>query len=117
MTFASASLPALPAFAEPTASDLETARELYKEGRALRDKNDLKAALEKFKGAHALASTPVTGLELGRTHMLLTELVEAREAFLSVAKIPFADKESVTSPTPARRQRSSPTSSSRAFRR
>src|SRR5438874_1930474 len=73
--------------AQPSAADLESARELYKEAKALRDKGDLRGALEKFKQAHAYGQTPVTGLELGRTHMQLGELVEAREVFLSVARM------------------------------
>ncbi len=72
---------------QPTAADLESARELYKEAKALRDKGDLRGALEKFKQAHAYGQTPVTALELGRTHMQLGELVEAREVFLSVARM------------------------------
>lgn len=76
-----------PANAQPTAADLESARELYKEGKALRDKGDLRGALEKFKAAHAYGQTPVTALELGRTHMQLGELVEAREVLLSVARM------------------------------
>jgi hypothetical protein len=72
---------------EPSAADLESARELYKEGKELRSKGDLKGALEKFKAAHAYGGTPVTGLELGKTHMQLGELVEAREIFLSVGRM------------------------------
>lgn len=72
---------------QPSAADLESARELYKEGKALRDKGDLRGALEKFKAAHAYGQTPVTALELGRTHMQLGELVEAREVLLSVARM------------------------------
>jgi hypothetical protein len=72
---------------EPSAADLESARELYKEGKELRSKGDLKGALEKFKAAHAYGGTPVTGLELGKTHMQLGDLVEAREIFLSVGRM------------------------------
>src|SRR5688572_2041922 len=72
---------------EPSAADLESARELYKEGKELRTKGDLKGALEKFKAAHAYGGTPVTGVELGKTHMQLGELVEAREILLSVGRM------------------------------
>jgi len=82
------------AHAEPTAADLESARDLFKKGKELRDKGDLKGALEKFKAAHALAGTPITGLELGKTHLAANELVEARDAFLSVGRIPAKSKES-----------------------
>lgn len=77
-----------------SASDLESARDLYKQARELRTKGDLKAALEKFKGANALASTPITALELGRTYMQLGQLLEAREAFLSVSRLKVQPDES-----------------------
>lgn len=71
----------------PSAADLESARELFKEGRELRQSGDLKRALERFKAAHAYGQTPVTALELGRTHVQLGELVEGREVLLSVARM------------------------------
>jgi hypothetical protein len=71
----------------PSAADLESARELYKEGKELRTKGDLRGALEKFKLANAYGHTPVTALELGKTHAQLGELVEAREALLSVGRM------------------------------
>lgn len=77
-----------------TPADMETARELYKAGRKLRDAGDLQGALEKFKAAHALAGTPITGVELGKTHLALAQLVEAREAFLEVGRMPVDAKES-----------------------
>jgi hypothetical protein len=82
------------AHAEPTAADMETARDLFKEAKKLRDAGDLKGALEKFKAAHALAGTPITGVELGRTYAALGQLVEARETFLEVVRMPPAAKES-----------------------
>lgn len=81
------------AFAEISASDLESARELYKQGKELRAAGDLKGALEKFKAAHALGQTPVTGLELGRAHTDLAQLLEAREVFLSIARLPVQSDE------------------------
>lgn len=83
----------LPVHAQ-SASDLESARDLYKQARELRTKGDLKAALEKFKGANALAATPITALELGRTYMQLGQLLEAREAFLSVSRLKVQSDES-----------------------
>lgn len=82
------------ALAEPTASDLETARDLFKQGNELKKKGDLKGALDKFKAADALAGTPITGVELGRTYMDLDLLLEAREAFLGVARLPVKANES-----------------------
>lgn len=79
--------PAQPAQPGPSAGDLESARELFKEGREARQSGDLRRALDRFKAAHAYGQTPVTGLELGRTHVQLGELVEGREVLLSVARI------------------------------
>lgn len=83
----------LPVHAQ-SASDLESARDLYKQARELRTKGDVKAALEKFKGANALAATPITALELGRTYTQLGQLLEAREAFLSVSRLKVQPDES-----------------------
>lgn len=81
----------------PTAGDLESARELFRRGKELRSEGELDAALEKFKAAHAYGQTPITGVELGRTHMQLNHLVEAREAFLSVARLRVAADETENS--------------------
>lgn len=83
--------------AAPTAGDLESARELFRRGKELRAQGQLDAALEKFKAAHAYGQTPITGVELGRTHMQLNHLVEAREAFLSVARLKVAADETENS--------------------
>jgi hypothetical protein len=79
---------ATPAFAQRSATDIETARQLYNQGTDLRDKGDLKGALEKLKAAHALGNTPITGVELCKTHAALAQPVEAREACLGVGRIP-----------------------------
>lgn len=80
--------------AEPTAADSESALQLYKEGKSLRDKGDQQGALAKLKAAHALVQTPITALELGKTQVALGQLVEAREVLLSVARIPLRTNES-----------------------
>ena len=77
-----------------TAQDIESARRLYNEGIELRDKGDMKGALEKFKAAHALGNTPITGIELCRTHSALGQPVEARETCLGVGRIPPLPEES-----------------------
>ena len=82
------------ALAEPTAADVETARGLYVEGLELRDGGKLEMSLGRFKAAHALATTPITSLELGRAHALLGELVEAREVLLSIERLPVQPGES-----------------------
>jgi hypothetical protein len=79
---------------QPTAEDYATARALYKEGKELRAKGDLKGALEKLKAAHVLGHTPITGLELARTEQMMGLLVEARETCLDVVRMPVASDES-----------------------
>jgi hypothetical protein len=79
--------------AEPTAPDLASARVLFKEGRALREKGELAKALEKLRAAHALGQTPITGLELARTYVLVGKLVDAHEVSLGVARLPVASDE------------------------
>lgn len=76
------------ALAQKSAADIESARQLYNQGLELRDKGDLKGAIEKFKAAHALGGTPITGIELCKAHAGLHQPVEAREVCLGVARIP-----------------------------
>ncbi len=73
---------------------METARTLFTEGRALRDKGDLAGALDRFRAAHALGRTPITGVELGRTLVLMGRLTEAREVLLEVSHIVVDPNES-----------------------
>ena len=82
----SAAQPSQPG-AQPSAADLESARELFKEGREARQAGDLRRAIERFKAAHAYGQTPVTALELGRTQMQAGDLIEAREVLLTVARM------------------------------
>jgi len=76
------------AYAQRSAADIESARQLYNQGIALRDRGDQQGALEKFRAAHALGNTPITGIELCKTHAALAQPVEAREVCLGVARIP-----------------------------
>ena len=79
----------VPARAQPeSAPDLARARELFAQGTDQRDAGDARGALEKLKAAHELAPNPVTAVELGRTYAMLGLLLEAREAFPSVAGLP-----------------------------
>lgn len=74
--------------AEPTAAEKETARSLMKEGRTRREKGDHKAALDAFQGADNIMKVPTTGLEVGRSQTDLGLLVEARDTFLRISRIP-----------------------------
>jgi hypothetical protein len=80
-------------FAQRTAQDLESARQLYNQGIELREKGDMKGALEKFRAAHALGNTPLTGIELCKAHAAMRQPVEAREVCLGVARIPPTSQE------------------------
>jgi hypothetical protein len=77
-----------PLRAEPSTGDFAQARVLLNQGLDLRDAGDARAALDKFEAANALAHTPITALELGRTYAGLGQLVKAREILLSVARLP-----------------------------
>lgn len=85
--------PRAEAQAAGSAADLESARDLIVKGRELRDKGDLAGALEKFKGAHALAHTPVTGIELARTHVALKQPLEARDVCFAIGRMPVTREE------------------------
>lgn len=78
----------------PSAADIETARDQFNAGLELRDKGDLRGAMTRLRIADKLVHTPITALEVGRTHLMLGELVEGVEALLSVARIPVAAGES-----------------------
>ncbi len=73
---------------KPSAADMETARTLFQEGRQLREQGNISGALEKFKAAHALAGTPVTGINLAQTQAAVGQLVEARETCLRILRMP-----------------------------
>jgi hypothetical protein len=87
------------ASAEPSAGDLATARNALREGLALREKGDLTGALGRFTTAYDLVQTPVTGFELGKTHLLMGHVLQAHELFLKIGRIPPALEESQRSAT------------------
>jgi hypothetical protein len=72
------------AHADPSAADRETARSLMEEARELRDKNDLRGALDRFQRADAIMQVPTTGYELAQTQVSLGLLVEARDTIVRV---------------------------------
>jgi hypothetical protein len=96
-----ASMVAAPAAAATatSAADRETARSMMQEGRDLRDKGDLKGALQRFKAADDIMHVPTTGLEVARTEVSLGLLVEARDTVAAIHKtqaqpddpVPFKD--------------------------
>jgi len=99
VAFAALASVASPASAEetraaPTAENMATARDSLKEGMALRDAGNPAAALPKLHLAYVLVGTPVTGYELGKTYALLGQLLSAREAFISVGRMPRSIEES-----------------------
>lgn len=77
----------------PSSADMESARALIKQARALRDAGDLPGAAEKFKAAHALGRTPVTGIELAKAYAAIKKYVEARDVALQVTVIPVTSDE------------------------
>lgn len=76
------------AWAEPSAAQKETARSLMAEGRELRDKGDLEAALKRFNAADAIMGVPTTGFEIAATQVSLGRLVEARETLRRLLGMP-----------------------------
>jgi len=69
--------------------DVSQARELFVQASELRDHGDLPGALDKFRAAHALADNPITTFEVARTYAALGRLVEARDAYASIARLPL----------------------------
>ncbi|WP_437818093.1 hypothetical protein [Sorangium sp. So ce1078] len=84
---------ALPARAEPSAADRQTARTLLIEGRKKRDAGDVAAARADFQAAHALVRAPTTGLDLARADEALGRLLEARETAYEVVHLPLGKDE------------------------
>ena len=78
----------MPAWADPSLSDRETARSLMDDGDAKRDRADFKAALKSYEAADAIMHVPTTGLEVARTQAQLGLLLEARETLGRVMRLP-----------------------------
>jgi hypothetical protein len=87
---------------QPTPQELESAANLYKQGKELRAQGDILGALEKLRAAHALGNTPVTGIELARTYVVVSKLVEAHQVCLGVVHLPVAPDETEKSATARR---------------
>jgi hypothetical protein len=86
-TAVAAMLAASPAGAQPSPADRETARSMMQEGRDLREKGDLKSALQRFKAADDIMHVPTTGLEVARTQVSLGLLVEALDTIANIRKV------------------------------
>lgn len=82
------------AAAEPTDAEKEAARILFTEGKELRDAGKVADSLDRFARAYDLAATPITALELGRTHAMLGHLVEARRLYRSIEALEIKPSES-----------------------
>lgn len=75
-------------------ADKDAARILFTEAKELREAGKLDQALDRFKRAHELAPTPITTLELGRTHAMLGHLVEARRLYRAIEALEVKPGES-----------------------
>ncbi len=78
---------ARPTMAEPTEAEKGAARILFTEGKELRDAGKVQTSLERFQRAYDLAPTPITTVELARTHAMLGHLVEARRLYRSIESL------------------------------
>ena len=74
------------------------ARAMMADGRDLRERRDLKAALKSFQSADSIMRVPTTALEVARTQVALGQLVEARDTLHKLASLP----ESPSDPIPFR---------------
>jgi hypothetical protein len=84
---------------QPSAGDLATARTALREGLLLRDKGEHAEALARLASAYDLVATPVTGFELGKTHLMLGHVLQAHELFKKVQRMPPSMEESTRSQT------------------
>ncbi|MBX3217287.1 MAG: hypothetical protein KF850_34975 [Labilithrix sp.] len=85
--------------ASPRRAISRSARNALREGLTLREKGDLEGALVRLGSAYDLVPTPVTGFELGKTHMMLGHVLQAHELFKKVVRMPPSMEESTRSET------------------
>lgn len=81
------------AAAAPTPAEKETARTLVHSGRKKMKAGDTQSALDDFSTAHAIMNVPTTGREVGKAQLELGLLLEARDTFLSVVRMPLERRE------------------------
>lgn len=82
---------------EPSAGDFATARAALREGLQHREKGELPQALMRLSSAYDLVPTPVTGFELGKTHLMMGHVLQAHELFKKVVRMPPSMEESTRS--------------------
>jgi hypothetical protein len=77
-----------------TGGELEIARAIYREARALHRQGKHKEALARYQAAYRAAATPVTALELGRMLTDAGRLLDAYDVLNRVADLPVSPRES-----------------------
>ncbi|MEI7893141.1 MAG: tetratricopeptide repeat protein [Myxococcales bacterium] len=95
LTLVCSASPLRTVLAQESAADVDVARTLYKEGRALKDAKRYREAVEKFKEARAHKTTAIILLDLGITYEALGELLQAHEAYAAATSLPPDRRESV----------------------
>jgi hypothetical protein len=78
-------------------TDVDRAKVLYNDALEMRDAGDNAGALALLRAAFAKVRSPVIGLELARTHVRMSQLVEANAVVTSIATIPIAPEETENS--------------------
>jgi tetratricopeptide (TPR) repeat protein len=86
-------LPTAAAAGGPSEIDKDAARAAVQQGDERMAAKDYAAALEAYKRADDIMGVPTTSIELGKTHMLLDQMVEAKEAFERAATYPEQENE------------------------
>ena len=80
-----------------SAADIAQGREFLHEAFVLREKEMRPERSRGSRRPHALAGTPISGIELGRAYVAVGRLIEARETFLSVGRITRRTEETAKS--------------------
>lgn len=78
----------LPAFAQPSAADKETARALMDKGDEKMDGKDYTAAIKAYEAADAIMHLPQTGVAVARAQAAAGLLVEARDKAMEIGRSP-----------------------------
>ena len=76
------------AFADPSQSERDRARELMAAGRTQRTASDLPAALKSFAAANEIMHVPTTLFEVAATQSALGQLMAARDTLKDLARLP-----------------------------